>query len=157
MTTAPEALDDVRHDLDRAFKLIDEKFDDYTKAWEYHAGTRHEVSSSDAVKKIIEASAEAHPISLAHIAVDAPLDKIELTALTSPDASASALLEAFWETNDVEDESDDWHRKAAIFGDYYVIVDMTRTARPSSGGSGRRRCLPSPSTRRRISAPRSTA
>jgi len=127
MTNAPESLDDIQADLGRAFQLMDDKHDGYVAAFEYHAGTRHEVASSETVRKIIEKSAEAHPISLAHIAVDAPFDKIELTAITSPDAAASALLETFWLANDVEDESDDWHRKAGIYGDYYVILDITET------------------------------
>lgn len=127
MTNAPEKLDDIQADLKRAFGLIDDKHDDYVAAFEYHAGTRHEVAASETVRKIIDRSAEAHPISLAHIAVDAPFDKIELTAITSPDAAASAKLETFWLTNDIEDESDDWHRKAGIYGDYYVILDITET------------------------------
>ena len=127
MTNAPDDLADIQAHLQRALDLMDAKHDDYIAAGEYHAGTRAEIASSDAVRKIIERSAEAHPISLAHIAVDAPFDKIQMTALTSKDAAASARLATFWEDGDVEDESDDWYRKAGTYGDYYVIVDITET------------------------------
>lgn len=123
MTNAPDDIDAVLHDLGRALDLIVVKDPDYRTAKEYYDGDRAEVSANKVIEAILETSAKAHPISLAHIAVDAVVDKVELSALTATEKVAADKLTQWYDDNDLEDEADDWHRKAGYFGDYYVIVD----------------------------------
>jgi hypothetical protein len=123
MANAPEDLDGYLADLDRALKLMAEKEPGYREGQEFYEGTRAEIAASREVRRLIQANADAHPISLAHIPVDVLADKVELASLTATDARASVILEAIVDENDLDDEADDWVRKACYFGDYYAIID----------------------------------
>ena len=123
MSNAPETLDGYQTDLARALKLIDARNPGYVKAWEYYNGTRAEVSASKAVESIIAKTAQAAPIALAHIPVDVVADKVALASLGSPDSGAAIAIETVAERNEIDDEADDWVRKACAYGDYYVVVD----------------------------------
>jgi hypothetical protein len=125
MTNAPDDLDTLRRDLERALGIIDAKRDDYIRGREYYDGTRAEVFASAMVRKILTGTAEVTPISLAHIPVDVIADKVELASLTATPATAATALQTVVDTNDLEDEADDLIRKACYFGDYYGIVDPT--------------------------------
>lgn len=124
MANAPQDLDKIRADLGRALKLIDQRAPEYQKAREYHDGTRAEIAGSSVAQAIV-AQAKETPISFAHIPVDVIVDKVELASITAPEAAASAALETWYDTNDLEDESEDWVRKACFFGDYYAVTDPT--------------------------------
>lgn len=125
---APEDFDDVLDDLGRAIKLIAGKSPEYTKRRQFYDGTRAEVWASSEVAKQLNSSSSAHPIALAHIPVDALLDKVQLAALKAEDSKAATVLEAEWDANDLDDEVDDWNRYAGFLGDYYVIIDPDDTA-----------------------------
>ena len=120
---APDELDDVIDDLARGLKLLVDKHDTYAKRADYYHGDVLEVFANSQVADIINKSAQAHPLTLANIPVDALFDKIELTSITAKDTRADALLQFVWDDSDIEDEADDWHRKAGYYGDYYAIVD----------------------------------
>lgn len=123
MANAPEDLRDYRGDLERALKIIDERAPEYLRGKEYYDGTRAEVSASPTVRALIQKNAEAAPISLAHIPVDVIADKIELASLSAKESDAAKVLEIIADANDLDDEADDWVRKAGYFGDYYVVTD----------------------------------
>lgn len=123
MADAPETLTDLHRDLKRALAVIDERRPDYELGRDFYDGTRSEVAASTYVTKIINANAEAFPVSLSHIPVDVIVDMVELSSLTAVDASAAKLLAVVAEANDLDEGAEDWLRKAAYFGDYYTIVD----------------------------------
>lgn len=122
MALAPLSLSELRHDLARALKLIDDKREDYEKARDMYEGKAREIGGSNVARTIIEQS-RSTPISFAHIPVDVIADKIELAAVTCNSGPGKANLQRWSETNDLEDESQDWIRKAGYFGDYYVVTD----------------------------------
>lgn len=119
---APDEIEDLRSDLGRAIKLIADKADEYTKAWEYVQGTRPETFDSRAAQAIIEQS-KTTPLSFAHVPVEVIADKVELASITSPAPNARRALETWAEANDLTDESADWIYKACAYGDYYVVTD----------------------------------
>lgn len=130
MTAAPAALPDdladVRKHVARALSIIAERRDGYVLAQQMYDGTRAEVHANRAIRKRLEASAEAHPISLAHIPVDALIDRVALSSLTSEHTTGAKVLEAAWPS--IEDDVDDWLLRAGYLGDYYVIIDPTAEA-----------------------------
>ena len=123
MADAPDNLADLRRDLGRALALMRDKEPEYTKAREYYDGKRAEIAGSRVEQRIIDQS-KATPISFAHVPVDAVVDKVELASITAT-GSASAVLEAWMDANDIDDEAHDWILNAGIFGDYYVVTDPT--------------------------------
>lgn len=124
MADAPSDLESLRRDLGRALKLIESRSPNYRRALEYYEGTRAEIGGSSVAKAIIAQGRET-PISFAHIPVDVITDKVELASIAAADGAARAALEAWYAKNDLEDEAEDWVRKAGIFGDYYVVTDPT--------------------------------
>ncbi len=125
MADAPDSLLDLRKDLKRAVKIMDERRDDYVLGRDFYTGDRVEVAASKYVRKVINETADAFPISLAHIPVDVIVDMVELTSMDTKDAGDAKLLATVGEANDIEDGAEDWLRKAAYFGDYYAIIDPT--------------------------------
>lgn len=123
MVNAPDNLGTLRRDLTRALAILDDRHDDYVNGREYYDGTHAEVFASKAVRKLVADSAEAVPISLAHIPVDVIADKVELASITAAESAAAEALALVIEANDLEDESDDLIRKACYFGDFYAIID----------------------------------
>jgi hypothetical protein len=123
MATAPDDLDDVLEHLDRGLRILKERQPFYADGKSYYDGDRAEVFANVAIAAALNAEAKAHPVNLAHIPVDAVIDKVNLTAITAKETAANTALAAALEANDVEDEADDWQRKAGYFGDYYVIID----------------------------------
>lgn len=123
MTTAPDDLDKVLEHLDRGLKLLADRRPQYEAGKSYYDGDRAEVFANAAIAAALNAEAKAHPVNLAHIPVDAVIDKVNLTSITAKETAAETQLSAVLDANDVEDEADDWQRKAGYFGDYYVIVD----------------------------------
>lgn len=122
MADAPDDLAAVLDDLERGLKLIDDRTPDYETARDMYEGKAREVATSPALQSLINATAQRHPLSFAHIPVDAVLDKVNLVGITADGAAKDRLDELFDEL-DFDDEADDWHIKAGYFGDYYVIVD----------------------------------
>lgn len=125
MTDASTDLDTLRRDLGLAMSTIADRAPDYIKGREYYDGTRAEVFASPTVEKLLRDTARFAPIILAHIPVDVIVDKVELASLTATESGPKGILTAVADANDLDDEVDDWLRKAGYFGDYYVIVDPT--------------------------------
>lgn len=122
MADAPDTFDDVLADLERGLKLIEQRAPDYELARDMYEGKAAEVVTSPALQRIINATAQRHPLSFAHIPVDAVLDKVNLVGITA-DGDAQQRLADLFDELDLDDEADEWHLKAGYFGDYYVIVD----------------------------------
>lgn len=121
---APDDLATIRGHLDAAFDKIDAQRPSHELGQQFYDGSRQEVAASRAIRKLIERNdGEKHTLSIAHVPVDALFDRVELQGVTSEDEAANAILTAVQDANDLEDEYDDWHRKAGYFGDYYVIID----------------------------------
>lgn len=124
MANAPEDLQDVQRHLARAFDLIAERRDGYVTGKEMYDGSRQEVAASRAIRDLINRNdGDKHTLSIAHVPVDALFDRVELQGVTAEDDAANLVLTTVQDENELEDEYDDWHRKAGYFGDYYVIVD----------------------------------
>lgn len=122
---APDTLDKILEHLDRGLALLKERQSRYIDGRAYYEGTRDEVFANAAISAALNAEARAYPLNLAHIPVDALIDKVNLTGIVAAEGNANTKLEQVLENNDVLDEADDWARKAAYFGDYYAIIDVT--------------------------------
>ncbi len=122
MADAPDNLDDLRRDLARALAIIEKKTPEYVKARDMYEGRAKEVTGSRLEERIVE-QAKRTPISFAHIPVDVIAEKVELASLTANEGPAKRILETWADANDLDDESEDWIRRACIFGDYYVVTD----------------------------------
>lgn len=117
-------LDKVRRHLQKALDLMAKKRDGYIEGRDMYLGTAAEVATSTAIQRLIKRQGSTHALSVAHIPVDALFDRVELQGVTAKDRRANDLLTQLWDDNDLDDEADDWHRKAGYFGDYYAIIDI---------------------------------
>jgi hypothetical protein len=137
MADAPETLRELQRDLKKALRLMESKAEDYAEARDYYDGTHAEVSASKVVRKMLKESAQSMPVSLAHIPVDAVIEKVNYSGLTATEAQPAAVLAEVADANDLEGEIDEWLTKAGYFGDYYVVVDPsteTEDGEPTSDG-----------------------
>lgn len=120
---APDDIDAILKHLGRGIAFVVDHADEYLKRRAMYDGTHGEFYSTGELRKILESTNQAHPMSFAHIPVDALVDKVELANLTSDDSRAAAVLAVWYDANDVDDEVDDWVKKACYFGDYYAVTD----------------------------------
>ena len=124
MAITPDTLDDMIDHLAGGLKWLDENADEYARRRGYFEGTISEIISNPALARLLNATAQVHKLNFAAIPVNSLFDKVELASITASDAKAADVLAAVYDENDLEDEADDWHRKAGYFGDYYAIVDV---------------------------------
>ncbi|UYL87132.1 portal protein [Microbacterium phage OscarSo] len=124
MVAAPDTLDALRRDIGRALEVMRKLEPGYTKAKKYGEGTAPEIAGSRVAQTIID-QAEAAPVSFAHIPVEVISEKVELASITAAEAQAKAILDKWFDLNDIDDEAQDWIRQACMLGDFYVIIDPT--------------------------------
>lgn len=117
-------LDKVRRHLQKALDLMAAKRDGYLEGEAMYRGDAEEVATSTAIRRLIKRQGTAHALSVAHIPVDALFDRVELQGVTAEDGRANDVLTQVYDANDLDEEADDWHRKAGFYGDYYAIIDI---------------------------------
>jgi hypothetical protein len=139
MAASPTDPELIRRDFAKAFHLMHDKREEYGRRERYYKGTNTEVVATKQLELLLERYGNGQHFGLTYAAVpvDALIDRCDLTALTveNDDASTKKLKEAFWDENDLDDDADDYHVKAAYLGDYYALVwpdddeaeDATRT------------------------------
>jgi len=124
MAIAPDNLDDILDHLAQGLTRLDDHADEYLRRRGYFEGTIAEIITHPSLARLLKASAQVHKLNFAAIPVNSLFDKVELASCSSSDAKAAKILADTWDENDLEDEADDWHRKAGYFGDFYAIVDV---------------------------------
>lgn len=123
MTTARLTLPGLQSDLDAALSLMESRRSDYLAGEEFYLGKRAEVAASKEIRKLIDRNdGEKHTLSIAHVPVDALMDKVELQGITADSDDLNTRIAEALDANDFEEEADDWQRKAGYFGDYYIVV-----------------------------------
>jgi hypothetical protein len=94
----------------------------YDKADAYYEGTAPEVFSSVRVQRAMERTGIDFDLNFACTVVDAVVDRLEIAAVTSPDDTQAEALQGVWDSNGMDLEAGDVHRRACEFGDAYLIV-----------------------------------
>jgi hypothetical protein len=94
----------------------------YDIAEEYYEGTRPEFFASIKYKRALQRTGTTFRLNYAKTPVDALVDRLEINGIVTGDNYALAVLEAFWEENQMDLESMELHKRACEFGDAYVLV-----------------------------------
>lgn len=95
---------------------------DYDTAHAYYVGRVDEVFSSQRVRRALQRNGMHNRLNYAKTPVNAITDRLEIAAITSTDPDAAAAVAALWEANQLDLEAPNIHRRAAEYGDAYVIV-----------------------------------
>lgn len=123
MTQAPLTLDELQSDLKSALSLMEARRGDYIAGEDFYLGKRAEIAASKEIRKLIDRNdGDKHTLSIAHVPVDALMDKVELQGISADADDLTERIAAALDANDFEEEADDWQRKAGYFGDYYIVV-----------------------------------
>lgn len=109
-------------DLWDGIKSLKDSRHAYDRADAYYEGVVAEVFSSVRVQRAIERTGVSFDLNFACTVVDAVVDRLELAAVTSPDTGQAEALQSVWDSNSMDLEAPDVHRRACEFGDAYLIV-----------------------------------
>src|ERR1700733_1450018 len=95
---------------------------DYAKADAYYRGTQPEFFASLRLRIAMGATGVIFNYNFAKLPVDAVAERVEIAAVTSTQAGITEQAAALWEANRLDLHAPDIMRKAALFGDSYVLV-----------------------------------
>jgi hypothetical protein len=123
MANSPTDPDRVKLDLERALRELVDNLDEYQKRQEYYDGKVGEIIAHPALHRLLAKYGEGFQLNYAGIPADALVDRIDLQALKTGDKTLDDRIESeLWGPNDLDDDADDFHLKAAYLGDYYAIT-----------------------------------
>lgn len=109
-------------DLVSGLKSLAEAQPGLDEARHFYEGTADEIIASRTLRRALGDSGSKFRMNYARIVVSSRLDKLELSSITSPDPAAQKLLDDWWASKELADETHDTHEAACEFGDGYVIV-----------------------------------
>lgn len=113
-------------DLQRGLEALANSAEAYKEAESYYTGTVDEFFSSAKIAAALRRGGgkNSFRLTFSAIPVDARVDRIEVGSITAPKRPEldAVIAERIVEPNDLDQDLDDYFRKAAMFGDYYMLV-----------------------------------
>lgn len=123
-------------------RVVEELLDadpDYEKAEDYYEGDVPEVFASDILARLLEHTGTDYPFNFARVPVNAVLDRLKITDVSSPadeavspdraeraaaagEPTTTLQLEAIWRHNELALEQIEVHRWTLVYGESYVLV-----------------------------------
>lgn len=94
----------------------------YDLAEEYFDGTRPEFFADLRYRQALLRTGTTFRLNYAKTPVEALVDRLEINGISSGDPMSLAILEAFWEENQMDLEALEIHRRACEFGDALALV-----------------------------------
>ncbi len=118
-----DKLDDQRPDLDRAYKVLAGKLSPYGNIWNYYDGDQPLMYTAKRMRELFDDLDMATFVeNWCAVVIDSANDRINLSGITTKDATASKLLEDIWSELDLGLEASDVHEAALVIGESYIIV-----------------------------------
>lgn len=111
-------------DLMYGLSALAENFDDYQLASDYYEGCPDELIGNPELRRLLTQGGygERFRINLAKTPVDALLNKVQISSITTDSEAGDAALNALREDNLMVLQEGEVHRRTFEFGDYYVMV-----------------------------------
>lgn len=110
-------------DLLAGWAELEASHDQYEEAEAYYEGKTEEWFSSARIRQAVAATGARYRFNLAKTPVNVMADRVELSAVTVPDdGTASQLIEAVWDANDLDVHYPDLFQKMFTYGDAYLQV-----------------------------------
>lgn len=118
----------INPDLPYAFCELRDARPAYERACAFYEGKVEEIYSSAKITRLLMKFGlnNFDNFNFAHIPVDAVANKLSIVSISADDESeesdADNTLEDLWDYNELSEESRIAHRKAGVYGDYYMMV-----------------------------------
>ncbi|MCQ8831768.1 phage portal protein [Streptomyces malaysiensis] len=109
-------------DLMHGIEQLDDARPDYRLAENMYRGTVPEVFASSRLRAALAATGIDFDLNFAKTPVDAVVNRLEISAVTSANEDHNQIISQVWDTNALDLEIPDLHRKTDYFGDAYLIV-----------------------------------
>lgn len=109
-------------DLTTALKGLKDSHHGYDTAEQYYDGVVPEQFASLRLRRALIRSGLTYQFGFAATPVDAVVERLSITSITSEDDAQQQAIEAVWKANKLGLGSVNVHRKACTFGDAYVFV-----------------------------------
>jgi hypothetical protein len=113
-------------DLETGLKALADSAEAYREAEKYYTGTIEEYFASDKIGKYLGKVGSSFKLNFSSIPVDARADRSQVASVNVPgsDTLTKILVEKIWDENNLDEDLDEFRRKALYFGDYYVVVQL---------------------------------
>lgn len=105
-----------------ALQVMNAALPAYVEAQEMYDGNAPEIHANIYIRKALRSTGEKFRVNWAKTAVDAVLNRLEISSITSPDDEATRIIEKAWKDNRLGLHARDIHKSALEFGDTYVIA-----------------------------------
>ena len=118
-----DKLDSKYPDLDRAYKVLNNKLAGYNNLWDYYDGDQPLMYTARRMRDLFRGlDMSTFVENWCAVVIDAANDRINLSSVSVKSSSDNDLLEEAWQSKEVGLEADDVHEAALVVGESYVIV-----------------------------------
>lgn len=108
-------------DIKKAVDAIVNNRNAYLMADAYYEGTESEVFPNQKWYRLLANNSDFR-FNFSRTVVDSVLNRLEIANIMGTDDSANQKINEIWESNDLEIDADEIHRRALVFGSAYGIV-----------------------------------
>lgn len=108
-------------DLKLAYDTIINKQSAYTDYWKYYLGEHPLVYANDRLREVFAGVQIKFTQNWCGVVVDSIKERLNLSGFSVPEA-AQDVMDALWDANELNLESDDLHEAALVCGEAFLIV-----------------------------------
>lgn len=116
-------MTDYLADLDRGLSHFSSTRAEYARREAYQEGTISEAFGSAKLRRALKLTMDRYKLNFAACATDSLVRRVKVSSMTTKTPAISTLLDDLVDANELEEDLDIWIKKAAYFGDYYVLVE----------------------------------
>lgn len=116
-------------DIKTVWTSLEHKRIIYSRLESYYEGNHPTVYLTERLRDIFIDLKATFTENWCAVVIDACKERVNMTGITSDDETIQAQLDALWDANDGNLESDDVHLNALIFGEAFVIIDVDEAGR----------------------------
>jgi hypothetical protein len=119
-------------DLERAFGALTGKKEAYDRLFRYYDGDQPLVYSAERLREVFQRLDAKFCQNWCALVVDAVMERLNLTGIAVEDKAAQEVLNAAWDTNHLEIDSDDTHTAALIAGESFIVAWPDENGQPEA-------------------------
>lgn len=110
-------------DLMDGLRSLGDHLDDYVRAERYYDGDPEEFFLSARIQRLLATAADRFRINMAKTPVNAVAARCRVAAVVvEGNDAATDVIQEIWEANDLDLHAQNWTRRAAEYGDAYVVA-----------------------------------
>ena len=112
----------IKPDVEKAYDAIAAKQPVQNSLFAYYDGKQPTIYAGKYISGLLEGKSKSFTQNWCAMVIDSELDKLNLRGFSAEKAATTKAMQAIWDTNEIDLESDSVHEAALITGESFAIV-----------------------------------